>query len=154
MPGYRVEALPESIAAKARATGRSPQYGHPAHAEVARGTGPCRSCLKQFRVGEERRMLFTYNPFEGLANYPAPGPIFIHEAGCERYDEDGFPPEIRTLPMILEAYGDDRRLLAMEPCGAKEVDELLGKLLGFPDVRYVHVRNAEAGCFMANVVRA
>ncbi len=59
MTSYRVIAIPEQIAQHVRATLKSPQYGHPAHVEVAKGYGPCRSCLQTFHTGEEQRILFT-----------------------------------------------------------------------------------------------
>jgi hypothetical protein len=72
---FRVVGIPEELAQQARTEMRSPQYGHPAHAEVAKGYGPCRSCLDRFQTGEDERLLFTYNPFAGLDPYPSPGPI-------------------------------------------------------------------------------
>jgi hypothetical protein len=96
---YRVIALSTSTADKVRATKSSPGYGQPAHSEVAQGYGPCRHCLRMFRVGEERRVLFTLDPFYGLESLPLPGPVFIHEETCERYPEDGgFPSELAAHP--------------------------------------------------------
>lgn len=77
MTPYRIVALPTATAERVRTTGRSPGYGHPAHSEVATGYGPCRHCLRTFRVGEERRTLFTHDPFHGLEELPLPGPVFI-----------------------------------------------------------------------------
>src|SRR5260370_40846694 len=71
---YRVVAIPDAVAEKVRATGVSPRYGHPAHAEVAKGYGPCRQCLRDFAVGQERRILFTYDAFTGAEALPLPGP--------------------------------------------------------------------------------
>jgi hypothetical protein len=76
---FRVAAIPTKVADLVRSTMRSPGYGHPAHAEVATGYGPCRHCLRDFQVGKERRILFTYDPFHGIEPLPLPGPIFIHE---------------------------------------------------------------------------
>ena len=74
MSFYKVVPIDPRLAASVRAEMKSPQYGHPAHAELAKGYGPCRSCLKTFRITGEDRILFTYNPFDGLASYPSPGP--------------------------------------------------------------------------------
>src|SRR5690348_14806709 len=108
---FRVVGISDKIAAEVREKMASPQYGHPAHVEVAGGTGPCRSCLNTFKVGEEERVLFTYNPFEGLDAYPAPGPVFVHRAECARFAGAGFPEGLRSLPLTLEAYGDERWIL-------------------------------------------
>ena len=154
MSSYRVISIPNELAQEVRATGKSPQYGHPAHSELAKGYGPCRVCLRKFRQGEERRLLFTYNPFEKLADYPSPGPIFIHESECRNFDEpETFPPEIRTLPLMLEAYEHDRGLLLHEPVREGEIDASISRMLALPSVEYLHVRNREAGCYIARIER-
>jgi hypothetical protein len=56
--------------------------------------------------------------------------------------------------MFLEAYGRGGELLSRERVGAQEPEGLLGRLFADPDTEYVHIRNAEAGCFMARVDRA
>lgn len=50
---YRVVALPKDIADQVRRTLKTPDYGHPAHAELAEGYGPRRECLRTFHFGEE-----------------------------------------------------------------------------------------------------
>jgi len=153
MPAFRVLPIPFEIAEETRRTGKSAQYGHPAFTEVAQGYGPCRQCLKTFRSGEESRTLFTYNPFEGLDSYPSPGPIFIHEKPCEPFASAGFPKELRSIPMVLEAYGSERALLAQERISDGVVEPVIERLLDLEGVRYLHVRNLEAGCFIALVER-
>src|SRR5512146_2417464 len=106
MTTFRVVPISDQVAESVRRELRSPQYGHPAHAETATGYGPCRSCLRTFTVGAEQRLLFTYNPFDGLSSYPSPGPIFIHSDGCEAFVGDGFPADLRALPLYLEGYDE------------------------------------------------
>jgi uncharacterized protein DUF1203 len=153
MADFRVIPVPEELAEKVRSSHTSPQYGHPAHTEVAKGYGPCRQCLKTFREGEEGRILFTYNPFEGLDPYPSPGPIFIHEEECPSYAGPGFPEELRSIPLVLEAYGKNRWLVAQERVRDGVVEPAIGRLLGRKEVAYLHVRNLEAGCFIATIQR-
>ena len=153
MNAYQVIAIPETLAQKVRTTLKAPGYGHPAHVEVAAGYGPCRLCLKKFREGEEDRILFTYDPFRGLDSYPSPGPVFIHRNGCPAYEEEGFPADLRDLPLTLEAYGLDRWIVARERVADGEVDAAIGRLLAREEVGYIHVRNTEAGCYIARVER-
>src|ERR1051326_4702417 len=123
MTGFRIVPIDPIIAEQARRNLKSPQYGHPAHVETAAGYGPCRSCLKQFRVGQEDRVLFTYNPFAGLDSYPSPGPVFIHADSCEGFSSiSTFPEELRNLPLTLEAYGDGRLILRRERPAADEIE--------------------------------
>jgi hypothetical protein len=151
---YRVRGIPGSVAAAVRSTLRSPQYGHPAHQEVATGYGPCRHCLKTFNAGMEERLLFTYQPFADPAALPAPGPVFIHREPCERYDDLGLPEDLRALPLVVEGYGEAGMLVRQIRVGTVSVDAALEEVFRGPDTRYAHLRNEEAGCFIARVDRA
>jgi hypothetical protein len=153
-PAFRVTGIPDEIASAVRATLRSPGYGHPAYIELATGYGPCRSCLATFREGEEERILFTYQPFAAPGALPAPGPVFIHRAPCRRYDAPAFPDGLRRLPLVLEAYDDRGGLLRQDWVSGDTIDELIEWQLDRDEVAAVHVRNAEAGCFIARIERA
>jgi hypothetical protein len=153
MSAYRIPGIPESIATAARTTMKSPQYGHPAHVETATGYGPCRLCLQTFRVGVDERLLFTYQPFTDPGTLPAPGPVFVHRAGCERYDGHELPPALRPLPLALEGYGDGGALLVQRRVSAVPFETVLHGVFEVPAVRYAHLRNAEAGCFIARIDR-
>ena len=151
MAAYRVRGIPDTIASMARASLRSPQYGHPAHVEVATGYGPCRLCLRTFEVGAEERLLFTYQPFTDPAALPAPGPVFIHRGPCGRYDAPELPEMLRPLPLVVEGYGDEGALLLQRRVGADDADTVIEEVLSHPEARYAHLRNAEAGCFIARI---
>jgi hypothetical protein len=156
MPRYRVIAMDDGIAAGVRTTRESPDYGHPAHAEVAADPAPCRVCLARFAPGEERRLLFTYDPFRDTVDLPLPGPVFIHEEGCPRYEPAaGFPPALRDGWLTFNAYGADRTLVARERTeGGTEVDAAIDRLLDDDAVDYIHVRSTSAGCFLCRLDRS
>ena len=148
MQSYRVVALGDRIADAVRKTLRSPGYGHPAHTEVATGYGPCRQCLKTFAVGEERRILFTYDAFHGKEDLPLPGPIFIHERDCERYPADGgFPTDMLSHRLTLNAYASGRRLISQRYVSNGLIEPELQRLLQDRDADYIHVRDTDAGCY-------
>jgi hypothetical protein len=150
---YRIQGISDALASAARQSMRSPQYGHFAHAEMATGYGPCRLCLQTFEVGPEERLLFTYQPFTDPAALPAPGPVFIHRARCERYDGAELPDALRPLPLVVEGYGAGGALLAQRRVGSAPFEKVLETVFGKQDVAYAHLRNAEAGCFIARVDR-
>jgi uncharacterized protein DUF1203 len=148
MQSYRIVAVGDRIASAVRSTLQSPGYGHPAHAEVATGDGPCRQCLRTFSVGQERRILFTYDAFYGKEDLPLPGPVFIHEQDCERYPEDGgFPIDMLSHRLTLNAYGRGRRLISQKYVSNGVVEPQVQQLLQNHDVDYIHVRNTDAGCY-------
>jgi hypothetical protein len=155
MNSIRVVAIPTRVAEEVRETLRSPKYGHPAHIETASGYGPCRHCLRTFRVGQEKRILFTWDAFDGVENLPLPGPVFIHAEVCERYPEDsGFPSDMGSHRLTLNGYGEGRRLLAQDYVTDGKAEEAVERVLSLPGVRYVHVRDTEAGCYDFRIERA
>lgn len=154
MVSFRVVGIPDDLSRQARATLESPQYGHPAQIAVATGYGPCRSCLATFEKGKDERILFTYDPFAGLDPYPSPGPIFIHREECPAWDAGDFPQQLRDLPLTFEGYGAERWIVARERPADGDVEAAIERLFANPEVRYIHVRNTEAGCYIARVERA
>jgi hypothetical protein len=148
---YRVSGISEGLAQTVRSTLHSPHYGHPAHVEMATVYGPCRQCLKTFNQGQQERILFTSQPFISPGALPAPGPVFIHREACRQYDELRFPEGLRAIPLVMESYGERGRLLNQQRVGERTVEEVIEEQLAEPRIEYLHVRNAEAGCFIARV---
>jgi len=154
MQQYRVVAVGSPITDIVRRTLKAPGYGHPAHVEVAAGYGPCRQCLRDFAVGQERRILFTYDPFYEKESLPLPGPVFIHETECEPYPEDGgFPSDLRARPLTLNAYAAGRRLVAQKYVSNGDIEPQLELLLEDGEVSYIHVRDTVAGCYDFRIER-
>jgi len=154
MIAIRVVAIPTEICVQLRASNKSPRYGHLAHTEVAGGYGPCRHCLRTFNIGEERRTLFTYDPFDGFEQVPLPGPIFIHTEACERYPETaGYPNDLRKHAAILNAYAKGQRLVAQRHAESCQHTAVVEELLQLPDVDYIEVRDLEAGCYDFRIER-
>ena len=151
---FRIVPIDATIADSVRREHRSPQYGHPATVEVAKGYGPCRQCLRTFRAGEEDRILFTYNPVPKENGLAQPGPIFIHKDPCAAFDGPGVPPELRGLPLFLEGFGRGTWTVRREPIDAGSIEADIATMLRDPVIELVQLRNAEAGCFIARVERA
>jgi hypothetical protein len=156
MHRYRVVAIAEAIAGFVRAEHVSPIYRHPAHTEVATGYGPCRLCLRTFEIGRERRILFTYDAFfHAKERFPLPGPVFVHEAACERYPEDaGFPGDLRSHRLTLDAYGRGRTVRGETRVESGMAEAAIEALLDNTEIDYIHVRDTDAGCFDFAVERA
>jgi hypothetical protein len=151
---FKVVPISSEIAEKARRSLVSPQYKSlKAFADVATGYGPCRSCLKTFREGEEERLFFTYNAFEGFSELPDPGPIFIHNDKCPEFAEDNFPSDLRALPLLFEGYDRDGDMITRQKAARGEIEAQLAGILDSPRVDYIHIRNYEAGCFIARIER-
>jgi hypothetical protein len=150
---FAVTALPQDVATYVREQDHDPIWGHPALTQPATGFGPCRLCLRTFREGEEMRTLFTHDTYAGVADFPQPGPVYIHAGDCDRYDSDEFPPELRALNLTFEGVAAGPRVVALERTEGEGVDSAIRRLLDLADIDYVNVRNTEAGCFVARVDR-
>jgi hypothetical protein len=153
MADYHMLGLSDELTREVRQTLRAPEYGHPVLRELAGGTGPCRACLEQFKVGQEERLLFTYRPAGGNGTLGAPGPVFIHASACRQYRGTGFPSGLRSLPLLIEAWVCGNRISAARMVSGKEVDGVLAEFFADPQVDYLHVRHGEAGCHIARVGR-
>jgi hypothetical protein len=153
MPTFHILGLPDDLTREVRETRRSPGYGHPALREVAGGTGPCRACLEPFRVGEEERVLFTYRPPSRDGTLGAPGPVFIHAERCPQYRGAEFPTALRSMPLMVEAWGTANRILAAREATGGEVDSVFAELLANPAVDHLAIRHGEAGCHITRVER-
>lgn len=151
MSHYHVTPLPKSLTDEVRLSHRSPGYGHPVHIEMAGGTGPCRQCLSPFLPGTDRRILFTHRPVADHGTITAPGPVFIHEQDCERYDASTFPPGLKGFPLAIEARGSQGRVLEARIGAGEEAVQLVEELLEGEGVTHLYLRHAEAGCFIARV---
>jgi hypothetical protein len=146
---YRVRGVPQEIADEVRRTRVSPGYGHPAHAEVATGTGPCRCCLRPFIPGAERRLLFTYRP-SVAGSLTAPGPVFIPADPCQAPEGDGFPEGLRGLHLAIEARASGSRVLEFAAC-EDSPERQIQRLFNNPAVEWLQLRHAVAGCFIATI---
>jgi hypothetical protein len=155
MSSYRVVAIPSEVAEQVRNTGKSPNYGFPAHREVAAGRAPCRHCLKLIRKSEEELLLFTYDPFRELGEPPLPGPVYIHATECPRHPEsDIIPEEYRGRLLTLEGYGENRVLVKEIRVSEGAEERAAEQLFSEAKIRYVNVRSTEAGCFLFRLERS
>jgi len=154
MNSFQVVAIPTEIAEQVRNTGKSPNYGFPAHREVAAGRAPCRHCLKLIEHGQEELLLFTYDPFRELGEPPLPGPVYIHVKECPRHSGgNAIPEEYQERLLTLEGYGENRAVLKEVRVSDGGEQAAAEQLFREPSIRYVHVRSTEAGCFLFRLER-
>lgn len=150
---YKIVPIPSEMARSVRENMKSAQYGHPAFADVAKGYGPCRVCLKTFIKDAEERILFTYNAFENLSDLPLPSPVYIHKDECEAFNKAGFPPELSDLPLLFEGFANDSELIKREAVKKENIDTQIAEIFALENVNYINIRNSEAGCFVARIER-
>ncbi|HEV7609576.1 MAG TPA: DUF1203 domain-containing protein [Steroidobacteraceae bacterium] len=155
---FRVRGVPQEIADEVRRTRLSPGYGHPAHLELAAGTGPCRCCLRPFVPGREQRLLFTYRPSadacDGNRSLMAPGPVFIHAEHCDAYVGDGFPDALRSVALAFEGRASGSRVCELSARADVPAEAQIKVLFDDHFAQWLHLRHAQAGCYIARIDRA
>jgi Protein of unknown function (DUF1203) len=154
MHAFQVVAIPTEVAEEVRSTMRSPGYGFPAHAEIARDPAPCRHCLRTFTPGQDRRILFTYDRFASIESLPQPGPVYVHADPCPRYASAAFPDQLRSSPRTLEAYARGRHLLETQRVADGNFEDAIERLLSRREVDYIQVNSTTAGCYTFRIDRA
>ncbi|WP_433985288.1 DUF1203 domain-containing protein [Tunturiibacter empetritectus] len=98
--------------------------------------------------------MFTLNTFDGVAPIPQPGPVFIHEAECERYAEQaGYPEELLPFGAVIDGYDADQIVRRRETVTDGSQPAVIEQLMRDPMVRYVIVRDGKAGCYDFRVER-
>jgi len=101
-----------------------------------------------------------HNPFAIKNVYEQPGPVFIHCKEVKAYhDIYQFPPEIKAdkihFPLTLIGYSVEQKMVLTKLVGDQDVDVLIVLIFKtHPDVDFLHVRNAAAGCFICKIERA
>jgi hypothetical protein len=159
MSKFRIVPLSKEYAAKIRSE-RKDDFGFEVIEQVASGKGPCRVSLKPFKVGEDVRILLSHSPFAIQNIFNQPGPIFISKEEVEAYsDIHRFPPEIKnnreSFPLSLIGYSRKQNMIFTHLVGDDDVDLLIEKIFDEnPKVEYLHVRNAEACCYICKVERS
>jgi hypothetical protein len=150
-----VRGIPTEQAERIR--NRAPDAnGQLALTRVAEGlANPCRHCLGLIAEGQNKLVL-AYRPFEAPQPYAEVGPIFLHEAPCERYEASTLPDWFDFMdPAIVRGYGNDDwiRYDTGDVVSGRDLGEACRTILGDRSIAYVHIRS-KFNCFQCRVERA
>lgn len=130
--------------------------GQAALIEVSRGLGnPCRHCLNLIEDGDQKLVL-AYRPFTSLQPYAETGPIFLHRAGCRRYEACELPAWFSYMdPALIRGYGQDDwiKYETGQVVRGSALADVAAAILASDDVAYVHVRS-KFNCFQCRVDKA
>lgn len=114
---------------------------------------PCRVSLADADIGEELLLLpYTHQPAD--SPYRSSGPIFVRKGAREAPIEPGVVPEYVARRLIsARAYDGGDCMTDAAVCPGVEVAPLILRLFDDPRVAYIHLHNANRGCFSCAVRR-
>jgi hypothetical protein len=127
-------------------------HGNQLRPFAATGQGePLRCCLRYAEPGEQITLI-SYAPFEHPSVWREVGPVYIHAARCVGYTPTGgLPDQLAIGPRVLRTYrADDTMNYEQNTVVTDEADlqPIVERLLGKPDVATVHVRTLAPQCFL------
>jgi len=114
---------------------------------------PCRIGLADAEIGETVILLrFVHHDVD--SPYRASGPIFVRENGKEAQLAAGEVPELVTnRTMSVRAYDENAVMLDGSVVAGPEMKAHIEKLFANPEIAYLHLHNAGAGCYSCKVER-
>ena len=115
---------------------------------------PCRVSLADAQIGEELLLLpFEHQP--ASSPYKSSGPIFVRKAAVQAHIEPGVIPDyVRTRLISVRAYDAQDLMTDATVCAGDEVAAAIQKMFANENIAYIHLHNANRGCFSCLVRRA
>jgi Protein of unknown function (DUF1203) len=115
---------------------------------------PCRVSLADAEIGDEVLLLpFEYQP--ASSPYKSSGPIFVRKVAVQAYVEPGVIPEYVRMRLIsVRAYDTKHLMTDATVCAGSDAAAAIQRMFGSDEVAYIHLHNANRGCFACTVNRA
>jgi hypothetical protein len=149
MPQLRFTALSPELVERARTSARD--RGGAVHQPADDEHYPVRCCLRRVS-GHEGVVLLSTQPPTADSPYAAPGPVYVHAAGCDGYHADGSLPEmLRGSTLSLRGYDSRHMITGTAVVPAEDVERAAGELLETAGAAYVFVHYAGPGCYACRV---
>ena len=133
----------------ADANGRTPEKF------ISDGEGvPCRHCLANIKAGDEVLVL-SHKPFQTKQPYAEQGPIFLHSAECESYQEVDKLPSVYTPEgqLLLRGYDKEERIIygTGTIIENSNIAQIAARIFSNPDVQFIHARSASNNCYQFKI---
>ncbi|MEN7551083.1 DUF1203 domain-containing protein [Rapidithrix thailandica] len=121
---------------------------------VNRATGyPCRVSLQESPMGEEV-LLFAFKHHPVSSPYQASGPVFVRKnVETARLKPNELPAMLQSRLLSLRGYNRKGNLEESRTVEGKQLRGYLEEVFENQNVKYIHIHNSGAGCYMCNVKR-
>jgi Protein of unknown function (DUF1203) len=114
---------------------------------------PCRVSLRDADCGE-RVLLLNFEHLPVATPYRSRHAIFVRENAAQASLEVNEVPDVlRTRLLSLRAFDHAGMLINADVMQGTELVPAINHMLNMPEIEFLHVHNAKAGCFAARVDR-
>ena len=112
---------------------------------------PCRVSLSEAKIGE-RVLALPFCHDDVSSPYRASGPIFVHEnAESISLGINEIPNTLRHRLLSVRSYNADKIMIVAETLHGKHIETAIDTQFEKVDVNYIHIHNANPGCFSCSV---
>jgi hypothetical protein len=114
---------------------------------------PCRVSLVDADIGDELLLLpFEHQP--ASSPYRASGPIFVRKGAVRaRVEAGAIPDYVGTRLISVRAYDAGHLMTDAVVCAGSDAAAAIEMMFASEEVAYVHLHNANRGCFSCAAVR-
>ncbi len=120
---------------------------------TADGSYPCRVSLTDSQPGEEL-LLINYEHHAVDSPYRMRFAIFVRE-GDQTYNKlNEIPEQLRKRILAVRSFDAKGMMVGNRLVDGQQIEPVIENLLAPPNVAYLHVHFAAAGCYAARVDRA
>jgi hypothetical protein len=114
---------------------------------------PCRVSLIDAYIGE-KVLALSFNHHSVDSPYNASGAIFIREHAQDVVlGINEIPNMLRHRLLSVRSYDSDNMMIGAEVLQGKELECVIDKQFQNSEVEYIHIHNANPGCFNCSVHR-
>jgi len=115
---------------------------------------PCRVSLSDAKIGE-RVLALSFCHHDVNSPYKASGPIFVREnAPLVKLDINEVPKMLKHRLLSVRAYNSKKLMIGAEVVQGSGLELTIDKQFNNSQVEYIHIHNANPGCFNCSVHRA
>ncbi|WP_298772828.1 DUF1203 domain-containing protein [uncultured Shewanella sp.] len=115
---------------------------------------PCRVSLTDAKIGENV-LVVSFCHHNVSSPYRAYGAIFVREkATMAVLDINEVPEMLRCRILSIRAYNAETFMIGAEVISGEKLEFAIDRQFQNRDVEYIHIHNANPGCFNCSVYRA
>jgi hypothetical protein len=100
----------------------------------------------------ESALLMNYQHQPALSPYRSSHAIFVREGARAAYlAKDEVPDMLRIRLISVRAFDSAGMMVDAAICKGTQLETTIGRMFSMKPVAYLHLHNAQRGCFMARV---
>lgn len=102
----------------------------------------------------ETLLLVNFEHQDADTPYRSSHAVYVREGAAKTWSGDHLPEVMRKRLLSLRAFSAEGSMIDADVVEGREAEPLIQRLLGNPEVAYIHAHYAKPGCYAARIDRA